>query len=159
LDLVVRRVAWFGGVYLAVAAAAGGYFWLSGAMVDRTALDQDLVTRGHGLYAEHCARCHGERLQGQPNWEVRRANGTVPPPPLDETGHAWQHSDRALFDIVKLGGALFARRGETSEMPAYRETLTDADIWALLAYLKSRWPEETRREQIRANLLGGFEHH
>jgi mono/diheme cytochrome c family protein len=159
VDPLVRRVAWFGGVYLAVAAAAGGYFWVSGAMVDRTALDQGMVARGQTLYAEHCGRCHGDRLEGQPNWTARRANGTVPPPPLDASGHAWSHPDRQLFDIVKLGGALFTRRGETSEMPAYRETLSDADIWAVLTYMKSNWPEDIRREQLRANLLGSFEHH
>jgi mono/diheme cytochrome c family protein len=159
LDPLIRKVLWFGGAYLAVAAAAVGYFWLTGAMAERTGPDPETVARGRALYGEHCGRCHGERLEGQAGWQTRRANGTVPPPPLDASGHAWQHSDRQLFDMIKLGGALFARRGETSEMPAYRTTLSDAEIWAVIAAIKDAWPEETRLQQFRANLLGSFEHH
>jgi mono/diheme cytochrome c family protein len=29
-------------------------------------------------------------------------------------------------------------------MPAYDDVLTDEQIWAVLAYIKSRWPEEIR---------------
>ena len=61
--------------------------------------------------------------------------------------------------MIKLGGALFARRGETSEMPAYRGTLSDADIWATIAFIKASWPDEVRAQQLRANLMGSFEHH
>jgi mono/diheme cytochrome c family protein len=32
-------------------------------------------------------------------------------------------------------------------MPAWEGTLTDEDIWAVLAYIKSRWPEEMKKFQ------------
>jgi mono/diheme cytochrome c family protein len=34
-------------------------------------------------------------------------------------------------------------------MPAYKDTLSDREIWAVLAYIKSRWPEEIRERQAR----------
>ncbi len=36
-------------------------------------------------------------------------------------------------------------------MPAWGDTLKDDDIWAVLAYIKSRWPEETRNIQAEIN--------
>jgi mono/diheme cytochrome c family protein len=32
-------------------------------------------------------------------------------------------------------------------MPAFGDKLSDDDIWAVLAYIKSRWPTEIRRAQ------------
>ena len=32
-------------------------------------------------------------------------------------------------------------------MPAYRDILSDREIWAVLAYIKSQWPEEIREVQ------------
>jgi mono/diheme cytochrome c family protein len=32
-------------------------------------------------------------------------------------------------------------------MPAFGNVLTDAEIWAVLAYIKSRWPTEIRERQ------------
>ena len=32
-------------------------------------------------------------------------------------------------------------------MPAFGQTLSDAEIWAVLAYIKSHWPEEVRARQ------------
>jgi mono/diheme cytochrome c family protein len=32
-------------------------------------------------------------------------------------------------------------------MPAFGQTLSDEKIWAVLAFIKSRWPEETRARQ------------
>jgi len=40
--------------------------------------------------------------------------------------------------------------GYESDMPAYRDLLTDTEIWAVLAYIKSRWPQ--RIQDIQANI-------
>jgi len=32
-------------------------------------------------------------------------------------------------------------------MPGFGDTLSDREIWAVLAYIKSRWPEEIRQRQ------------
>ena len=159
MDPFVKKVLWFGGAYLLFAGAAAGYILLTGTLAKRTGFDAELAAQGSTLYAQHCAKCHGVNLEGQPGWETRRRDGTIPAPPQNDSGHTWEHADRQIFDIIKLGGALFSRRGERSEMPAFRGTLSDAEIWAVIAFLKSRWSPEIRDEQTRANLLGGLSHH
>jgi len=160
MDPLVKKVAWFGGAYLFVAAATVGYIVLTGSFAGRgSGLDPETVARGKVQYDAHCARCHGANLEGQKGWETRRADGTVPAPPQDETGHTWQHPDRQIFDYIKLGGGTFSKRGERSEMPGFGSELSDPEIWDVIAYIKSRWPEEVRDRQFRANALGAFEHH
>ncbi|MCD6073907.1 MAG: cytochrome [Rhodospirillales bacterium] len=160
LDPLIKKVAWFAAAYLFVAAAVALYIAMTGSFAGRgTGLDPETVARGQAHYVAHCARCHGANLEGQPGWETRRADGTIPAPPQDETGHTWQHPDRQIFDYIKLGGGIFSKRGERSEMPGYADQLSDPEIWALIAFIKSRWPDEVRARQLRANMLGGFEHH
>ncbi len=112
--------------------------------------DAVLVARGEAVYSEQCAHCHGERLEGAADWRTRNADGTLPPPPHDETGHTWHHPDQQLFGMVKLGGAASAPPGFVSAMPAYQDVLADGDIWAVLAFIKSWWPDGIRRRQAEA---------
>ena len=106
------------------------------------------IARGEALYAETCASCHGADLEGAPDWRRRNADGRMPAPPHDETGHTWHHSDRQLFTITKRGvGAVVP--GYESDMPAYRDVLSDAEIFAVLAFIKSTWPERQRAAQAR----------
>jgi|SRR5262252_6476647 len=105
--------------------------------------DAKLVERGKLFYAEQCASCHGANLEGQPNWRQRLPNGRVPAPPHDPTGHTWHHSDKQLFDMTKLGPAALLP-GYESDMPGFKDKLSDADIWAVLSYIESTWPSEIR---------------
>ena len=86
-------------------------------------------------------------LEGQPNWRVRKANGRLPAPPHDETGHTWHHDDRTLFLLTKYGLARLTGQAVETDMPAYDGVLSDREILAVLAYIKSRWPENVRRRQ------------
>ena len=43
--------------------------------------DPETIANGKTLYTAHCASCHGARLEGQPKWRVRLANGLLPAPP------------------------------------------------------------------------------
>src|SRR5580704_7383982 len=105
--------------------------------------DAALVARGGAVYAQNCASCHGGRLEGQPNWRKRLPNGRLPAPPHDATGHTWHHSDRQLFDMTKNGTAGMMPGYET-DMPAYRDILSDADIWAVLSFIENAWPAGIR---------------
>ena len=117
--------------------------------------DAAQVALGAKVYAPHCAACHGEKLEGQPNWRSRQPNGRLPAPPHDEGGHTWHHPDRLLFAITKNGLVPpYAPKGYESDMPAFGGKLSDAEIWAVLAYIKSHWTSREvleAREQITRN--------
>jgi mono/diheme cytochrome c family protein len=110
------------------------------------------VALGKSLYAQHCAsNCHGANLEGQPDWQKRLPTGNFPAPPHDETGHTWHHPDQYLFETIKYGWQRFAPPGYQSNMKGFQEVLTDEEIWAILAYIKSHWPTSIRAQQERLN--------
>ncbi len=104
-------------------------------------------TEGRQLYLDNCAACHGETLEGQPQWRERLPNGRMPAPPHDETGHTWHHSDDQLFRITHDGVAAIVGGDYESDMPAFGDTMTDDEIWAVLDYIKSTWPGRERDYQ------------
>lgn len=92
----------------------------------------DPVARGSEVYARVCTECHGEEGEGH----------VYPPAPaLDGSEHAWHHPDAQLREWIKTGKIGMA------EMPAYGDRLSDAEIDAVIAYIKSLWPEEQRAIQ------------
>lgn len=110
------------------------------------------VKRGEIIYKRFCSLCHGNNLQGQANWRIRKPNGKLPAPPHDEAGHTWHHADNLLFGIIKYGLVPpYGPKNYQTDMPAWGDTLKDNDIWAVLAYIKSRWPIETRKIQADIN--------
>ena len=44
-----------------------------------------------------------------------------------------------------------APEGYESEMPAFGDVLSDEEIWAALAFIKSTWPIKARKTQNRIN--------
>lgn len=110
--------------------------------------DEKVVVQGATIYAARCAACHGDKLQGQPNWQLRDAAGRLPAPPHDAKGHTWHHPDEVLFRITKYGVAKAANLPDyQSNMPAFEGVLSDAEIVAVLSYIKAQWPEKYRRAQ------------
>jgi mono/diheme cytochrome c family protein len=115
------------------------------------------LARGEKLYAQHCAACHGAKLEGQADWQKRLPNGRFPAPPHDDSGHTWHHPDEVLFGITKHGMVPpYAPAGYESDMPAFAGTLSDAEIQAVLAFIKSRWSSSVL--QHRAEMLRGRVH-
>ncbi len=135
------------GIGVLAALGAAAYVWTgsagdvqSGVMLESV----DLVA-GKALYAETCAACHGVNLEGQDNWRSPGEDGRLPAPPHDETGHTWHHEDQVLFNYTRLGGReMMAAQGMEfdSGMPGFGDQLTDQEIWNVLGYIKSTWPEE-----------------
>ena len=114
--------------------------------------DPAQLALGQKIYAQHCAACHGAKLEGQPDWQKRLSNGRFPAPPHDETGHTWHHPDEVLFAITKHGMVPpYAPPGYQSDMPAFAGTLSDEEIRAVLAYIASHWSQEVR--DLRAEML------
>lgn len=118
------------------------------------AADPAQLALGQKVYAQHCAVCHGAKLEGQPDWRVRMPNGRMPAPPHDESGHTWHHPDGVLFGITKNGlMPPYGPPGYESDMPAFAGKLSDDEIRAVLAYIKSHWTSAdvlaARAEMIR----------
>jgi len=115
--------------------------------------NHEQVARGKGVYAQHCAACHGIQLEGQPNWQEKLPTGRMPAPPHDASGHTWHHPDSILFGITKHGlvPGKYAPPKYQSDMPAFGAQLADEEIWAVLAYIKSNWPENIRAAQAEVN--------
>ena len=114
--------------------------------------DQALVTLGSQIYLDNCASCHGENLQGQPNWKSPGEDGMLPAPPHDESGHTWHHTDELLFELTKFGFAKISGLSDhKSNMPIYQDILSDKEIIAALSYIKSSWPQETRQRHDQLN--------
>jgi mono/diheme cytochrome c family protein len=114
--------------------------------------DPKQLALGASVYAQHCAACHGAKLEGQPDWQKRLPNGRFPAPPHDESGHTWHHPDEVLFGITKHGLVPpYAPAGYESDMPAFAGKLSDVEIRAVLAYIRSRWSGEVLK--LRAEML------
>ena len=111
-------------------------------------LDAQQITTGEAVYTIHCASCHGANLEGEVDWRLQNDDGSFRAPPHDDSGHTWHHTDKLLKEsIVKGGKRLPANIGGTSNMPAFGEVLSEAEIIAVLAYIKSTWPEDIRKIQ------------
>lgn len=109
-------------------------------------IDRQIVAQGAEIYTQTCAACHGSNLEGQvENWQSPGADGLLPAPPHNETGHTWHHGDGLLFEITKYGVTAAANLTDyRSAMPAYDGVLTDQEIIAVLSFIKSTWPEEIK---------------
>ena len=106
-----------------------------------------VITEGRTLYDANCAACHGFALEGQADWKENNPDGSFRAPPHDETGHTWHHSDAYLVESIKLGGVRLPANIGVSTMPAYEGILTDVQIDAILAYIKSDWPDDILASQ------------
>lgn len=149
----------FGYIWGAVAAVAVGTSFVANFLGSPAQAGHELEGRdlvgGASLYKDYCAACHGAELQGQPNWREPNEDGVLPAPPHDETGHTWHHDNQLLFDYTKFGGqAALSARGVTgfkSGMPAFTEDMSDDQIWDVLAYIRSTWPERVKEVQQSRN--------
>jgi mono/diheme cytochrome c family protein len=136
------------GLMLAVLGGAGAVQWWSDTRLQADPADAAQVAAGQVVYAQYCAACHGDRLQGQPDWEKRLPNGRMPAPPHDDSGHSWHHPDPVLFGIIRTGLVPpYAPAGYESDMPAFGERLSDAEIMAVLAYIKRHWSAKVQAWQ------------
>ncbi|WP_442968784.1 c-type cytochrome [Ramlibacter sp.] len=114
--------------------------------------DPQVLQLGQKIYAAHCVACHGAKLEGQPNWRERDASGRLPAPPHDASGHTWHHPDEQLFAITKHGVAQVANlKDYPSSMPVYGGVLSDAEIVAVLSWIKSQWPADIQARHDRIN--------
>ncbi len=112
-------------------------------------LNPDEIALGETVYSANCANCHGVNPEGAVDWKIQNEDKSFRSPPHYETGHTWHHPDDQLIEATRLGGARFEglNIGGRSNMPAFGEILTDAEITAVLTYIKSSWPDDIRAIQ------------
>ena len=85
---------------------------------------------GAAVYAAECVACHGGR-DGQ--------GALAGAPPHGPGGHTWHHPDAQLQEIILKGGPF--------EMPGFRDRLSEREVEAVLAYIKTWWTDEQRAVQ------------
>ena len=115
--------------------------------------DTDLVDLGKLVYKNNCASCHGVNLEGQERWRQPDANGYMPAPPHDESGHTWHHPDAYLFLMTKYGLEEIIGREYPNNMPAYNDVLSDQEIVAALSFIKSTWSTRIRLQHDKINKI------
>ncbi len=116
-------------VLLVLASAGGLYITLRPA--------REAVVPGAGrsdaraLYQMHCAVCHGESGKGDgPGAAITRQRM----PDFTNAAAMQQVSDTFLAEIIKKGGSQF---GRSNAMPAWGMKLSDAEVEALVRYIRS----------------------
>lgn len=126
---------------LGLLVAAAGLLLLAGCSEEASPpgrdVDEAQLRRGAEVFQANCAQCHGSHAEGAPNWRLRDADGRFPPPPLNGTGHTWHHPKAQLVYTIREGTAQLG-----GNMPAWKDTLSERDIEAVIAYVQSLWPEE-----------------
>lgn len=132
------------GLLAAVLLAACGGEGASGVEADPIAAR---IALGEQVYQANCAECHGVNLEGEADWKLQGDDGQFRAPPHDVTGHTWHHDDAYLIESIRLGGARLPADIGLSNMPAYDGVLSEAEIAAVLAYIKSTWPPDIQAAQ------------
>lgn len=153
--MTVRQKQWGIAIILALVGSAALFFlWRTPAaggpvVINDTAippvptLNSDRVAQGAALYAQNCAGCHGANLEGAPDWKRSLADGSLPPPPHDSSGHTWHHPDSLLIDIIANGGD----PAYNSKMPAFNDKLTEDEMAMILDFVKCKWGKDEREFQ------------
>jgi len=93
---------------------------------------QQQVKLGEKLFATNCAACHGDQAAGG------KVIGDAQAPALNGSAHGWHHPDYDHFSKIKNGG-------KGSIMPAWKDTMSDEEIWAVMRYFQSFWQDDMLR--------------
>lgn len=90
-----------------------------------------VLERGGQIYQQHCADCHGKQGEGVP--------GAYPP--LAGNRAVTLPNTANLVQVVLHGGFAPATRGNPRPygMPPYATVLSDADVAAVLTYIRGSW--------------------
>lgn len=108
------------------------------ALTAQRQYDAAQLQRGAALFEKNCVSCHGEKGVGKVlPWNVRQADGQYPPPPLDDSAHAWHHPTHLLARVVRDGSL----PGQ-GNMPGWRGKLSEQDITDVVVYVTSLWSDE-----------------
>ena len=91
------------------------------------------IARGRQFYLVHCVECHDQDGKGLGR---RDFNGTPPADLTDPEAWLYGTSAQAIFSSV--------REGSKNDMPSFKDKLQDEQIWHVVNFLRSLWPESRR---------------
>ncbi len=98
--------------------------------------DSQSVVAGKALYEQYCQSCHKEDGVGEnPIPPLLKMPGYLTAMPLNETSHAWHHTDDQLEDTILNG------LKRTQRMPAWKGTITKQQASQIVSYIKSLWSD------------------
>jgi mono/diheme cytochrome c family protein len=96
--------------------------------------DRSMLARGQAIYEDKCAVCHGPAGAGDGPAAPSLA---VKPPSLRDEAMVAEMSGAYWFWRISEGAGVEPFRSAGSVMPAYKNDLSEADRWALVAYQHS----------------------
>jgi mono/diheme cytochrome c family protein len=91
------------------------------------------IARGKQFYLRQCVECHDQDGKGLGR---RDFNGTPPADLTDPEAWTYGTSPEAIF--------LSIRNGTKEDMPGYKDKLQDEQIWHVVNFVRSLWPEAKR---------------
>ena len=98
--------------------------------------DAHSIAAGKALYQQYCQTCHEKDGVGErPIPPLLKMPGYLIAMPLNETSHAWHHTDGQLVDSILNG------LQRTPRMPAWKGTITEQQANQIVAYIKSLWSD------------------
>src|SRR5215475_13269465 len=96
------------------------------------AQNAESIEAGKKLYQRYCASCHGPNGKGDGGMALSGGE------PSDLTDDAWDHgsTDGEIFVVI--------RDGVSADMLAYKEKLTEKQIWQVVNYIRSIGPKPSK---------------
>jgi len=110
---------------------AGMGFFVAAVLLPTTMAWGANLEKSKSLFAEQCASCHGSGGKGD---GPAAAALTPKPHDLTDKQHMAAVTDQYLTDIIKKGGAAV---GKSAVMAPFGDSMSDADIADMVAYLRS----------------------
>jgi mono/diheme cytochrome c family protein len=107
-----------------------------------------VLSRGEQLYNANCLVCHSGATGGfMMDY----------PPKHNANGHTWHHPDCELKQVILNGGdemtAMMRQMmnvpDSVARMPAWKDKLSNEEIDAILAFIKTWWAQDQREFQAR----------
>lgn len=94
-------------------------------------LGNDAATAGKAVFDSKCATCHGETGKGD-----GPGGAALNPKPGDMTTLSAQ-SDGYIYWRIVEGGTAEPFKGQGSLMPAWKDILSEDEIWQAVAYIRT----------------------
>lgn len=116
-----------------VTSGDGGKSWIS--FEGSHNVTKKIIAKGRNFYDKLCMGCHGKKGRGQdPKTVGKTPPNNIAAPPLNDTAHAWHHTDKNLVNVILNGSSR-----EGSPMIAWKSQLSREDAESIVAYIKSLW--------------------